>query len=272
MEELRKVQLYLLDEVVAIFDENNIDYFLDAGTLIGAIRHKGFIPWDDDIDMVIQRKDYERAIQLLHQKLPEDIEFDHNLTDIDLIQGTPLAIKYKYSSIKEQDKGTESKIFIDLFVFSPVNPKFIHSPFGRAFGRVLVTSRIPYVQSGAYRENYGNLFVFAMEIVKKIPSSYIEKKIKKIRKKYENEPFIAADYKTWANVKHVHPIEKIYPLSTLEFEGYEYKVPNDVNDYLTIKYGDYMKLPPEDQQQGHHIIEYSIEKMPINKKRQNKGV
>lgn len=267
MEDLRKVQLYLLDEVVAIFDANNIDYFLDAGTLIGAVRHKGFIPWDDDIDMVIMRKDYDRAIELLAEQLPEDICFDKEVANINSIQGTPLAIQYKYSSTKEEFSGLDNKIFIDLFVFSPTKPSFVHSLFGRLFGRVIVTSRIPYVQNNSYKQNYGKMFVMAMEIVKKVPNSYVLKKVKKLRAKYANEPYIAADYKSWANVKHVHPVEKMFPLGTHVFEGIDYKVPNDVHDYLTIKYGDYMKLPPESEQQGHHIVEYTIDKMPINKKR-----
>ncbi|HAX73741.1 MAG TPA: hypothetical protein DCY20_09495 [Firmicutes bacterium] len=267
MDDLRKVQLYLLDEVAAIFDANNIDYFLDAGTLLGAVRHKGFIPWDDDIDIVIQRKDYDQVITVLNNYLPEDIMFDNTHVDINDIQGTPLTLQYKHSHIKEQDKETDAKIFIDIFIFSPTNASFVKSLFGRLFGRVLVTSRIPYVQSGAYKKNYSKLFVLAMELVKKVPDKYIVNKVQQMRAKYNDEAFIAADYKTWADVKHVHPLDKVFPLTTLAFEGIEYKVPKDTDDYLKIKYGDYMQLPPEDQRQGHHIVEYTIDKMPTNKKR-----
>ena len=82
--QLRKAQLRMLEilkAVDAICRKHQIDYWLDAGTLLGAVRHKGFIPWDDDIDIAIRREDYPRMREILQQELPENLVFVDWTTD-----------------------------------------------------------------------------------------------------------------------------------------------------------------------------------------------
>ena len=85
---LRRAQLRELEiliEVDKICRKHNIEYFLDWGTLLGAVRHGGFIPWDDDIDISVRRKDYSRLCKVLKEELPENLAFQDRFTDWNLL-------------------------------------------------------------------------------------------------------------------------------------------------------------------------------------------
>ena len=133
---LRSVMLEILDEFARICDENNLNYFLHGGTLIGAVRHKGFIPWDDDIDVAMPRKDYEKFIDIfynlentnyyiLSDRSPENTSYYYNPFFKLCKKGTVFADK----SIKPDEY---SGIYIDIFPFdkcflllSPLQTKLI---------------------------------------------------------------------------------------------------------------------------------------------------
>ena len=105
--ELQKAETIFLKEIVKVFEKHGIRYWLDGGTLLGSIRHGGFIPWDDDIDIGVMREDYEKLQKIFSEAFNDDPNFY-------FIQGIFGKVKYK---------GT--KLFVDIFPFD-VYPKYIH--------------------------------------------------------------------------------------------------------------------------------------------------
>ena len=105
--ELQKAETIFLKEIVKVFEKHGIRYWLDGGTLLGSIRHGGFIPWDDDIDIGVMREDYDKLQEIFGEAFSSDSNFY-------FIQGLFGKVKYK---------GT--KLFIDIFPFD-VYPKYIH--------------------------------------------------------------------------------------------------------------------------------------------------
>lgn len=252
MKEEQKVMLLILKEFDRICRKNNLSYWLCSGTLLGAVRHSGFIPWDDDIDVSMERKDFEIFKKIALKDLREDMVLDsHNLDE--MIKYMPLKIRYKYSEYIEKwdDKEDEQKgIYIDVFPFDRFSmnnkvrllemfPKFIYKS---------KTSRIWKEQKGM--KYYIKSFI--IKILNKLPSSYVIEKNKKYlekSKKIEKNYILGFGYGlTWTNT---FLKEKIFPLKELDFEGIKFKVPFDFDSYLRELYGDYMKIPEESKRHTH---------------------
>ena len=111
------VQLEMLDEVERICKANGLKYFADSGTLIGAIRHEGYIPWDDDIDLVMLREDYDKFVQIAPKWLKEDLVLQTVYTGKNYLRGHAQIRNSKTCGCNEEDKkaGYNCGIFIDIF-------------------------------------------------------------------------------------------------------------------------------------------------------------
>jgi len=114
---VRQKQIDILDIVVAICEKYGLKYWLDGGTLLGAIRHQGFIPWDDDIDIGLMREDYETLVTLLPQELPSNMVMQTRRTD-KYYKLAYMKVRDKNSII--EDRYTYNGIFIDIFPFDMV--------------------------------------------------------------------------------------------------------------------------------------------------------
>ena len=113
------VQLEMLDEVERICKANGLKYFADSGTLIGAIRHEGYIPWDDDIDLVMLREDYDKFVQIAPAWLKEDLVLQTVYTEKNYLRGHAQIRNSKTCGCNEEDKkaGYNCGIFIDIYPF-----------------------------------------------------------------------------------------------------------------------------------------------------------
>ena len=119
----QKVMLYILKEVHKVCEKNNIKYFLDSGTLIGAVRHNGFIPWDDDIDIGMLREDYEKFCLHAHEILPENLVIQNEYTDPGygqcyskvILQGTKW-LEHDAKKVSRKYSG----LYIDIFVYDKI--------------------------------------------------------------------------------------------------------------------------------------------------------
>ncbi len=266
---LRKAQLVML-RILKIVDyicrENDIKYWLDSGTLLGAVRHGGFIPWDDDIDIVMPRKEYERFISIAKHKLPEDLFLQNNETDIEYDMPW-LKVRDNNSRIVEYKIGDyHNGLFIDIFpvdFYGEDYDKYIveKNKF-RSFYRTLMLVKEPF-------EKVKNSKIFVKNIIKFFAKIFMakytlkdkrevfkilnEKKqdiINKFSKEdgqyvgYGPEPLFW-DFKV--------DKESIFPLKEIKFEDALFYAPKDYDKYLKTVFGDYMKLPPEQERIPHNL-------------------
>lgn len=250
---LRIAQLRMLEELVwfdKVMEENNIPYWLDSGTLLGAIRHDGFIPWDDDVDICILSEDRKKVQDVFMREKNTQFVIQCSKTDryCFMAWDTIRDIKSQYV---EEDKGAGilhnykkyQGLQIDLFPMSDRvndNIKKIVSTFDFAsffstrsgrFHRSVIVKKIA-------------LFIFKVQssIWRLLP--YLVS-----RKNYYT-------YNYGLNWKHKLPKNIIFPLTTATFEGYTFPVPQNPDAYLKIIYGDYKEIPAKITM--HEVNEYKI--------------
>ena len=230
--DLRKHQLIMLDMLVyfdSICKENNISYWLSSGNLLGAVRHKGFIPWDDDLDVEMMRKDYLK----LEKILAKDPRYIFQTRKNDYFYTAPYA-KFRDKKTKITEHGQDANykykgIYMDVFYLEYSN-QYIAKIYAILMWRILLF--------GSKAKNFfesGLFFVMKKALYFSLPITRLFSKLipgKKLRHAY-GAGFIDM-------IRHE---DRIFPLTKIQFEGLEFPAPKDVDFYLTSMYGDYMTLP-----------------------------
>lgn len=254
-DDLRKAQLLMLNALLninEICEENDIDYWLDWGTLLGAVRHQGFIPWDDDIDLAMPRNDYNKFINIASNLLNDDLFLQTVNNDPFYPKRTiPCKIRIDNTFILEKEDviyGTENDtlyhrgIFIDIFPIDEFTDK--NFKYKRAFSVPYYLKTISQFNKSKNKKRY-----YVSRIFKLLPWSYLENIKNKLIK--TNGDFFGYGIES-PNLNHKFKKTDIYPLKKLKFEGYEFSVPNKYNTYLIELYGgDFMDIPPVDKQEIH---------------------
>ncbi|HIF9459094.1 TPA: LicD family protein [Photobacterium damselae] len=253
--ELRKAQLLMLDalhEIDRICKHYDIKYWLDWGTLLGAIRHGGFIPWDDDIDLAMPRADYERFISIAPQELKNGLFLQTIITDPTYPKRTiPCKVRIDNSFILEKedliygidnDTSYHRGIFIDIF---PID-KFTRSNFAikRSFSTLYYLKTISQFKKSKNRVRY-----YLSRFFKIIPWRMLEViKVKLISSEGE---FLGYGIES-PNLNHKFCKNDIYPLGVIKFENKEFPIPHNYKNYLVELYGnEYMDIPPVEKQEIH---------------------
>lgn len=261
---LHKVDLDIVKAVVKVCDENSLMYYMLGGTMLGAIRHEGFIPWDDDIDIGMPREDYEQFLEIAPKLLPDHFKIVN-------YRNTP---KYQYyitrvldteTKVEEERIGNENRYTnasIDIFpIDGTPNNSFLRRIY---FFRVLyhrALMSLCYKDSIDRRRPRGKaerLLLWVMERlpVEKMTSPYKQKeKIDKLlrKQKVEGAAYIG-------NIMGAYRTKEIVPSyfygegKMYQFEDIELRGMDKFDEYLTWTYGDYMKLPPEDKRKTHFKI------------------
>lgn len=239
--QLQIVRLKALKLVIKILEKNNLTYWLDFGTLLGAYRHKGFIPWDDDIDIAIPRDEYEQVKIILadffkNTKLSFNIgarkrEFIARITDLDLFF-----------------------IYVDIFPYDYSNSQCSKEKLIEKLNDLKVNFYKKYDKKDFWHNKLDNNSIYD-----KLLEYYNKYKITTNNNAEKTYIFQGLDFHIHNKFKQsVHKIEEVFPLQKMQFEDFMANVPNDVVQYLSDcdegNYGDIMSFPPMSAMCNHIIF------------------
>lgn len=259
IKEIKKLEIDTLKKFDDFCTEHNLKYCLTGGSLLGAIRHKGIIPWDDDIDIGMFRPDYNRLLELAPQ-MPSDCRLfsiergDKSARLYGRICNTDFVSVDKY-----YDESLSSYFGIDIFPLEavPSDPKE-YAKFAR---KIRTLRRMFIFSNSALFKGNGFLKAYILKPIPIIACKLIgSKRIFKIfRNLIEKIDYDSANHIALLTGRYTekerYPKSKYYNLIRVEFEGLMLPSPADYDEYLTLLYGDYMKLPPESDQKPHHSFD-----------------
>ena len=261
LEELKKIELNLLIEIDKICRENEFRYSLVGGTLLGAVRHQGFIPWDDDIDIAMPRPDYERFLAYCHNERPQFLtlcnkyEPNYGYLFAKICDANTVMIE------KNANKNNvKMGVYIDVFPidgFGETEKDSLKIFNKTAFQReLLVASNWKrYFRSKTHAWYYEPIrfgFFLMSRFVnfgKTIRS--IEKK--SIKSDFDKSKFCGVLCGSYRK-KEIMPHEVYSEYVEIKFEGGNFLAIKEYDYYLSHIYGDYMKLPPEEKRVTHHTF------------------
>ena len=254
-EELRRLQLIqteLMFQVDVLCRKNNISYVIACGSLLGAVRHKGFIPWDDDGDIFMLREEYEKFRRVATELDPQICWFQDHSTDPDYIWGYGKVRKTGTTYVRAGDEQLKAKtgVYIDIFPMDDI-------PNGR-FAQALDVSRcwiqrnILYAGVGKYNSTGVRKIIF--ELMAIIPTKWVFHSLQKRTAKCRNDTpydvrllmFNLMNNQKNRLIPTGYGMKKKWLLerAEYEFEGYKFYGPKDYDAVLKYLYGDYMQLPP----------------------------
>ncbi len=254
LKEMQQVELSILKYVHDICEENQLNYYLCGGTLLGAIRHKGFIPWDDDIDIFMFREDYVKLLEILRineHDLFEAISFYDN----DDYYFSFAKVIHKRTTLIEVDhpKIDRLGVYIDIFPIDGLPKQENKSK--RHFKKILFLRWLQYlsISKKPSLDLKGTIKYPIWLLVKAIGTSKILKLIDKVAIKYSaiDSNSVACSVAGYG-IKEIMPKDVFDEKIKVKFEDYEFYAPAGYDVYLSNLYGDYMKLPPKEKRVTHH--------------------
>ena len=246
--------LEILDEFVRLCEENNLTYFLDGGTLLGAVRHKGFIPWDDDIDVAMPRDDYEKFLDIFAAIKDTNyyvLSDRYSKNTVPFYE--PFAKLCKKGTLvvkNNMDPAMYKGINIDIWPFDKCILQFV--PFQTKLVKFvwrLYRFKIHHMEKPKKKIKIFIARVLCFFLTKR----FLEKLSKKLYLLFNNfnTRYITFFSGRYGWKKETQNYNTIFPLSKLNFEGKNYNTPGNWDMYLKKLYNNYMELPPVDQQIPH---------------------
>lgn len=268
---LKQILLELHNYIISICDEQGLKVMLGGGSCLGAVRHHGYIPWDDDLDLMMPRKDYEKLIELYERNLIDSkyhFEFPNNKSDT---KNTFLKVFIKdtvFRDVFTDTKEFPSGIFLDIF------------PIDYAPENCLQRKLKALISDGLQ-------FICTCTLYSQYPSKNLELFYghdKEAFRRYKIRILIGRTFSLFSHHKWVYWFDKLnkyskpsslmtvptgrkhylsetlpanvfLPIMECTFEGFKSYIPNGYHKYLTNLYGDYMQIPPENKRERHFIVD-----------------
>lgn len=265
---IQSCEIDILQQIDQICRKHGLTYFAIGGTALGAVRHQGFIPWDDDIDIGMSRRDYETFLQVVSNELPAGYHVQNFYTEpktpfyfTKIRKDNTLFIEY-YLKDYEIHQG----IFVDIFPFDNVpeneTVRNIHFRVSRILYQLYLAKSLKTVCSSRFeqKENYkGVLRKVLHYMLTPIPKSWIFYCLDKSVQHFNDR-----------NCKEISHIVRrrlrvflndLHPVRYMEFDGFQMPVPNNYDAYLKAQFGEYDTLPSEDKRYGHlpYLVKFDVD-------------
>lgn len=271
LKRIQQLELDILKDFDILCKKNGIDYFACGGTAIGAVRHGGFIPWDDDIDVGLLRADYDRFIKCAQEQLSAkyyilNAETDENyplMSTRMVLRGT----KFREECFKNLEG--QFGIFLDIYCFDYISDdetvmkKTAKSLWLKSKLMILAAIGRPVLYYGGIKAKivtagcicvngvFRLLRITPHRLYKSIKKELIKNNVPSARVAYQFDP---KPYTSIADIKDILPTRK------MAFSGAEIRVPSRIEAYLEKRFGDYMTLPPPEKRHNHPPYELDFGK------------
>ncbi|MCM1367593.1 MAG: LicD family protein [Roseburia sp.] len=258
---LQQTETEIMDVVDVFCREHDIPYTLYCGTALGAVRHGGFIPWDDDVDICIERAQYERFLELWSEN-PVDGYFLQGTRDCDVTTINHTKIRKDNTvfagAFEHEREGAHHGIWIDIFPLDRVPKKksLRKKLLFRAKLRLVYTRGYPITKRGK-----------ALELLSKMMLAIPKRMQKRIKNKSEKavtkyaDTTLDFDYMSLAcpeDLAFIYPKTLFDGFTRVKFGDREYSLTTEYDAMLRANYGDYMELPPEEDRKPLHDPEVLI--------------
>ena len=252
VEELKNYQLEILDYVADYCEKKNIRYWIDNGTLLGAVRHKGYIPWDDDIDIGMLREDYDQFTKKFNQDSIQRFKVHCIENDPDFY--LPHAKVYDTTTLlfEPDETGHKSCVNIDIFVYdnAPDNDDLVKKMYDRRDSlrkKYSIQHKQSIPQGNAIVKAFKYMYRFLYSL---LPQVRMEQMVENSKQFANTKTKRVGNFTSFTRMtcdRHVFD-----EFVDIEFEGKTYKAPKGYDEWLHSFYGDYMQLPPPEKRVSHH--------------------
>lgn len=269
LKKLKKLELMILEEVISICDNHNIDYYIYGGTALGAIRHGGFIPWDDDIDIAVFREDYEKLLTIF------DEELNSKFYVIALEKQEECFFPFAKVCLKNtrfedwwaKQVSFDEGIFIDIFPLDKVPRNKIGRSIYYYRCRILdhiVMNSIVHVDTGSKFMNIFHNLLFSFLKYIPISRNFWKKLFHNSLTKYENTDteYVTCYFSQISGLvfgkNDYYFKEDFSPSKKIKFENLIVSAPRNMDSVLEKSYPNYMELPPKEKRFNHapEIIDF----------------
>ncbi len=262
LKKLQKLEAEQLAALADLCEKHSLRYYIVGGTLLGAVRHKGFIPWDDDVDVAMPRADFNRFQELAARELPPELTLE-----------IPSEIpKDPYYTVRVRRKNTVyestyirqfdlpcSGVWIDVF---PLDDQPRETSLLQTLDGYLIERHLNRVIRNYYNQKPfslgGSIY---MGLARMLPFDFYRRVRDRIARRHEgrNLPYWLTYAGIFGHRKETFKKSVFEPPARLEFEGRMYTAPGDYHAWLTRMYGDYTQLPPSEKRVPHKVARFLIE-------------
>lgn len=258
IDEIKRIQLDILIALDRFCRKNDIRYFLIDGTLLGAIRHKGYIPWDDDIDVALDRKNYDR----LMREFPDLLEGKYKLHSLE----TNLRWDRAYGCISDErtqlvydgNSSYATGILIDIFPIDEVPDN--EKEWRRLQRKMKILSRMSSIKasssikvSASHYKNITSLFLKLLLPFSLRTIAHWRDGLAQLNNDKSNS--FGYEVAFGLGAKNRFKLKDFEDTVDVPFEGHQFMAPVNFDSVLTDTYGDYMQLPPEEERVSHHTLQ-----------------
>lgn len=265
LEKLHRVQLEILSDFIGVCQKYHLTYFVVYGTAIGAVRHSGFIPWDDDIDVGMLREDYNKFFEVFQDELGEK----YNLLTPEIDGRYACTVTHiqrkgtKFVSEASQDLKCEQCIFMDIFPFDYVaadqKAAVKQGRKANVLGKLLFLAGTAYpviplqgVKGAAARLGC-KLIHTGLKIFRVTPEKIYKKYVKDAtayNNSSEKSEYVTS-FEYAGSLKDRIKKNELFPMKEVQFENLRVNIPANNHEFLSKVYGDYMQIPPENERVNH---------------------